>query len=63
MYFRFACEKGRFCYLECLFLFTLERNIQYTKKGIPSPCNALTVINNIVFTSSEAMVEFSGENS
>ena len=33
------------------------------KKGIPSPCNALTAVNNIVFTAPEAMVEFSGENS
>ena len=45
-----------FCNLEFLFLFTFEGNIQCAKKGITSPCNALTVINNIVFTSPEAMV-------
>ena len=61
--FSFCVRNGRFCNLECLFLFTFEGNIQCAKKCITSPCNALTVINNIVFSSPEAMVEFSGENS
>ena len=50
----------------CFFVsvhFRSTGNIQCAKKGITSPCNALTVINNIVFTSPEAMVEFSAENS
>ena len=49
--------------MEFLLLFTFEGNIQWNKKGSTSgiPRNALTVINKIVFSSPEAMVEFSGE--
>ena len=44
-----------------LFLFTFKENIKCAKKYYVWPWNALTVINKIVFTSIEAMVEFSGK--
>ena len=57
-----------------LFLFTFKGNIQCAKKVFRLAmecadadkydriyCNAFTVINKIVFTSPEAMVEFSGK--
>ena len=50
----------RFCNLEFLFLFTFERNIQCAKKVLRLAMEYRTVINKIVFTSPEAMVEFSG---
>ena len=61
--FSFYVRNGRFCNLEFLFLFTFEGNIQCAKRYYVWPWNTLTVINKIVFTSPEAMVEFSGENS
>ena len=62
LYFVFACktENRRFCNLEFLFLFTFDRNIQCAKKVLRLAMEYQTVINKIVFTSPEAMVEFSG---
>ena len=42
-----------------MFLFTLERNIQCAKKVLRLAMEYRTVINKIVLTSPEAMVEFS----
>ena len=42
-------------------MFTFERNIQCAKKVLRLAMEYRTVINKIVFTSPEAMVEFSGE--
>ena len=63
LYFRFACETEDFVIWNFCFCSLLKGIFNALKKGITSPGNALTVINNIVFTSPEAMVEFSGENS
>ena len=47
-----------------MFLFTFEGNIQCANKKVVrlTLATELTVINKIVFTSPEAMVEFSREN-
>ena len=52
-----------FCNPEFLFLFTCEGNIQYAKKVLRLAMEHRTVINKIVFTSPEVMVEFSGGKS
>ena len=57
LYCRFACKTQDVI----LFLFTFEENIQCAKKRYYiwlQPWNALTVINEIMFTSPEAMVDF-----
>ena len=59
--FSFCVWNRRFCNLEVFFLFTFEGNIQCTKKVLRLAMEYRTVINKIVFTSPEAMVEFSGE--
>ena len=49
-----------FCNPEFLFPFTCEGNIQCAKKVLRLAMEHRTVINKIVFTSPEVMVEFSG---
>ena len=48
---------------EFLFLFTCKGNIQCAKKVLRLAMEHRTVINKIVFTSPEVMVDFSGEKS
>ena len=52
-----------FCNLECLHCFCSlsKRILNALKRYYVWPWNALTVMNKIVFTSLEAMVEFSGK--
>ena len=63
--FSFRVRNRRFCNPEFLFLFTceFEGNIQYAKKVLRLAMEHRTVINKIVFTSPEVMVEFSGGKS
>ena len=61
--FSFCVRNRRFCNPEFLFLFTCEGNIQCAKKVLRLAMEHRTVINKIVFTSPEAMVEFSGGKS
>ena len=58
--FSFCVRNRRFCNLLFLFLFTCEGNIQCAKKVLRLAMEHRAVINKIVFTSPEAMVEFSG---
>ena len=63
LYFRFACETEDFVTWNFC-LYSLSRTIfNALKRYYVWPWNTLMVINKIVFTSPEAMVEFSGENS
>ena len=61
--FSFRVRNRRFCNPEFLFLFTYEGNIQYAKKVLRLAMEHRTVINKIVFTSPEVMLEFSGGKS
>ena len=61
--FSFRVRNRRFCNPEFLFMFTCEGNIQYAKKVLCLAMEHRTVINKIVFTSPEVMVEFSGGKS
>ena len=58
--FSFCVRNRRFCNPEFLFLFTCEGNISCAKKVLRLAMEHRTVINKIVFTSPEVMVEFSG---
>ena len=58
--FSFCVRNRRFCNPEFLFLFTCEGNIQCAKKVLRLAMEHRMVINKIVFTSPEVMVEFSG---
>ena len=61
--FSFRMRNRTFCNPEFLFLFTCEGSIQYAKKVLRLAMEHRTVINKIVFTSPEVMVEFSGGKS
>ena len=58
--FLFCVRSRRFCNAEFLFLFTCKGNVQWAKKVLRLAMEHRTVINKIVFTSPEVMVEFSG---
>ena len=62
--FSFRVRKRRFCSLEFLFQFTFEGNIQCAIKVLRVAMeHADGDKRKIVFTSREAMMEFSGEKS
>ena len=61
--FSFCVRNRRFCNPEFLFLFTCEGNIQCANKVLRLAMEHRTVINKIVFTSPDVMVEFSGGKS
>ena len=62
LYFRFACVTEDFAIWKFCFCSLSKGIFNALKRYYVWPWNKLTVINKIVFTSPEAMVEFSGEN-